>query len=93
MAAAVTIQTAKPAATMRISQTTVKMNDSVNSVQAKGRARGLVFLSVAELRPTRVLGRTGTVHDYNVPPPAWVPTPKPLQASSGPRPNLDQPRS
>ena len=69
------------------------MNDSVNSVQAKGRARGLVFLSVAELRPTRVLGRTGTVHDYNFPPPAWVPTPKPLQASSGPRPNLDQPRS
>jgi hypothetical protein len=72
------------------------MNDSVNSVQAKGRARGLVFLSVAELRPTRVLGRTGTVHDYNfIPPPAWVPTPKPLQASSGPRPNLvlDQPRS
>jgi hypothetical protein len=54
---------------MRISQTTVKMNDSVNSVQAKGRARGLVFLSVAELRPTRVLGRTGTVHDYNCPPP------------------------
>lgn len=39
---------------MMISQTTVKMNDSVNSVQAKGRARGLVFLSVAELRPTRL---------------------------------------
>ena len=75
---------------MRISQTTVKMNDSVNSVQAKGRARGLVFLSVAELRPTTVLGRTGRVHDYNFPPPAWVPTtPKPLQAPS-PEP---QPRS